>query len=287
MSTQKTKFHVREADSSLGDDQFILAAFDSAIAYLASIGSHEMWGVTPFTKQDGWTAETLQQINDAETYRLTGKGKDEGESEGVLRVFIVDAEFPIEVQDNNSSSSGSGTPGDRFGTDAAAAIDVQQQQQQQPQQRHELPKARKEVLPVGFAFVREDRVPKYIASQDHLGRLGGKSHNDADWNSCLYVEVMVTDHSVSNSILRKGAGAALLQGIKEHAQRTQRRALLVDAWAGNDRKLIRSELPDPPPLGLLPVKACWASGGKKAYCMSASKTKYIHAVTIRGKDFRW
>lgn len=85
--------------------------------------------------------------------------------------------------------------------------------------RHELqirtrPKDGKTVLYVGLAFVCEDWFPQYIASQDHLGL------EDADRNSCLYIEVMVAD-------------------IKEYCQRTHRRAMFVDGWVGNDKKLIR------------------------------------------------
>lgn len=225
MSTQPA-FHVREAESSLDDDKFVLAAFDSTIPYLASIGSDEMWGVTPFTEKDGWTAETLQQFKDAETYRLTGNGEP-------IRIFIVDAEFPAELQENlRDSKPGSSVA---MSNSLEPAIDVQQ--------RHELPtRIRPEdgrhVLPVGFAFVHEDWTPQYIASQEHLGL------TDADRDSCVYIEVMVTDHRVS-SALRKGAGAALIQGIKEHGQRIQRTAVFVDGWAGNDKQLIKSETPTP------------------------------------------
>lgn len=211
------QFHVREAESSNRDDKFVFAAFDSALPYLASIGSHEMWGLTPFSERDGWTTETSQQVKDAEAYRLTGQGE-------ALRIFIVEAEFPAEVEE--------GRPGSSVGILKSA------------DKRHELqprirPEDGKHVLSVGFAFVREDWVPQYIASQEHL------SLEDADRDSCVYIEVMVTDHRVS-SAFRKGCGAALVQGIKEYGQRIRRRALFVDGWAGNDKRLIRLVLPPPP-----------------------------------------
>lgn len=82
-----SQFHIREAESALGDGEFIIAAFDSAIPYLASIGSHEQWGSIPFSQRNGWTTETLQQIKDVELYRLTGKDE-------AFRIFIVEAEVP-------------------------------------------------------------------------------------------------------------------------------------------------------------------------------------------------
>lgn len=88
------------------------------------------------------------------------------------------------------------------------------------------------MLSVGFAFVRENWIPKYIVSQEHL------SIDYDDRQSCLYIEVMVADHRV-DSILRKGFGTALIQGIKDYGQKHQRRTLFVDGWAGNDKKLIR------------------------------------------------
>ncbi|KAK7741001.1 hypothetical protein SLS53_005064 [Cytospora paraplurivora] len=209
------RFHVREAESSLGDDKFVLAAFDSVLPYLASIGSHEMWGLTPFTERDGWATETLQQVKDAETYRSTGQGE-------ALRIFIVEAELPAEVVEE-------GRPGLSVGILKSADKRYELQTRARPEDG-------KPVLPVCFAFVRKDWIPPYIASQEHL-RL-----EDADREACLYIEVMVADHRVG-SAFRKGCGAALIQGIKEYGQRTQRRALFVDGWAGNDKKLIRLVCP--------------------------------------------
>lgn len=226
MST-RLRFHVREAETSLGDDEFVISAFDSALPYLASIGSHEMWGSTPFSERDGWAAETSQQIKDAETYRLTGQGEE------ALRVFIAEVEVPAEGEGPSSAAQEGRGPGSSVGVLEAAAAD----------QRHELqarirPEDGKHVLRVGFAFVRKDWVPQYVMSQAHLG-LG-----DEDRKSCVYIEAMVTDHRVS-SAFRKGCGAALLEEIIRYGKSIQRTVLFVDGWAGNDKKLIGS-VPSPP-----------------------------------------
>lgn len=198
--TTQPPFQVREAESSFSDDKFIIAAFDSSLPYLASIGSQEMWGSTPFSERDGWAAETSQQIQGAETYRLTGQGE-------ALRIFIIEAE----VLPN------------------ANGREVQQGGELDKRVRFE---DGKRFVAVGFAFVREDWVPPYVASQEHLvGELIGA-------DSCIYIEAMVADYRVSDS-LRKGSGAALIQGIKEYGLKTLRRTLFVDGWAGNDKKLIR------------------------------------------------
>lgn len=193
-------FHVRDAETSRGDGEFILAAFDSAMPYLASIGSHEQWGTTPFSEQDGWTAETRQQIHDAETYRRTGgtggAEQQEEEEEGARRrIFIVEAK---EEQEGMRA------------------------------------------VPVGFAFVREQWIPTYIVSQPHLAMAMavGVGVDEADRASCLYLEVMAADHRVDD-LVRKGCGATLIQGIKAYGQRSGKKCLFVDGWAGNERKLIR------------------------------------------------
>lgn len=209
------RFHIREAESAAGDGEFIIAAFDSALPYLASIGSQEQWGVTPFSQRNGWADETLQQVKDADAYRLMGKGEP-------LRMFIVEAEvsdiamaFALDFDDISG---------------AVKSADERRR-------RHELLHSRieaedgKHVLSVGFAFVRENWIPKYILEQEHV------TVEDIDRESCVYIEVMVADHRVS-SALRKGSGAALIQGIKEYGQKNQRRCLFIDGWAGNAKKLI-------------------------------------------------
>ncbi|KAJ4404815.1 hypothetical protein N0V82_010420 [Gnomoniopsis sp. IMI 355080] len=198
--TTRPPFQVREAESSFSDDKFVVAAFDSSLPYLASIGSQEMWGSTPFSERDGWAAETSQQVQDAETFRLTGQGE-------ALRIFVVEAEVLPD----------------------ADGREVQQGSELNSRVR---PEDGKRLVAVGFAFVREDWVPPYVASQEHLvGELAGA-------DSCLYIEAMVADYRVSGP-LRKGSGSALVQAIKEYGLKTQRRALFVDGWAGNDRKLVR------------------------------------------------
>lgn len=186
--TSSTKFHVRQAETAKGDGEFIIAAFDSALPYLASIGSQEQWGLIPLSKRDGWSAETLQQVADAEVYRLTGAGD-------ALRIFIVEAILPQERGTHNSL------------IDPEIAV------------------------PVAFAFVREDFIPEYVLPQDHL--------RIEDAESCVYIEVMVANHQIDNT-LRQGSGGAFIREVKNLGRKQNREVLFVDGWAGNDRKLIRS-----------------------------------------------
>lgn len=203
------KFNVREADNTARDGEFIIAAFDSALPYLASIGSHEQWGLTPFSERDGWVAETMQQIQDAETYRLTGKGD-------AVRIFIVEAEVPAEHGGDNRG------PGVGFPKSADGCHE---------QHSRTIPGQSKCVLPIGFAFVREDHVPEYILRQEHL------KIEDTEQQSCAYIEVMVADQRV-DSVIRKGSGGALIQGIKEFGREAGKKRLFIDGWAGNGKKLM-------------------------------------------------
>lgn len=204
------RYHVRQADSATPrDGEFIVAAFDSTLPYLASIGSHEQWGLTPFFQREGWTDETLGQVKDAETYRLTGMGD-------ALRIFIVEAY----VRDDPLDAEDAGGPGSVLGDGAhGESVDGH-------------------AVSVGFAFVRENWLPGYIISQDHL------TVEDGDRESCLYIEVMAADHRVDEAI-RKGSGAALIQGIKEYGRETGKQKLFVDGWAGNGKQLIRFVVSSP------------------------------------------
>ena len=126
------QFLVRKAGSIYSDDQFIISAFDRAPLFLASMGSHEQWGSTPFSHRDGWVEETLGQIRNAEDYDSSDKGNGNG-----LHILIVETEWPAlgaEIPDVHSR----------------VALDG------------------KRYLSVGFAFVRDQWIPPYIESQPNL-----------------------------------------------------------------------------------------------------------------------
>jgi hypothetical protein len=194
------QFLVRDAGTEEGDGPFIISAFDSALPFLESIGSHEQWGSTPFSHRAGWAEETLQQIKDAERSRLTGAGDKDA-----LRMFIVEREWPAEAESAEILDAGQ--------VHSRVAVDGRR------------------FLSVGFAFFREDWVPPSVTSQRHL-QIG-----DAERRSLVYLEVIITDSRVGS--LRRGAGAALIRGIRDYGRSRQKKAFYVDGWAGNERKLIK------------------------------------------------
>ncbi|KAI2812346.1 hypothetical protein CBS115989_10554 [Aspergillus niger] len=195
-------FHLRPAKPTPTDHAFILSAFDSSLPLLASIGSHEQWGSTPFSQRGDFPQETLKELDQSEEYRLTGKSNMDG-----LRIFIVEREYHHDNEDHTGSLS----------SHLRVTSDGQC------------------FLPVGFAYVRENWVPKYVKSQHHLPM--PIIHSSTEIGGFLYLEVMITDSRVGR--LCRGAGAALIRGMREYAQGRGMKAQWVDGWAGNERKLIR------------------------------------------------
>ncbi|KAH0598460.1 hypothetical protein MHUMG1_03758 [Metarhizium humberi] len=63
---QTNQFHIRPAHTAGDDAQFIMAAFDSTIPYLRSIGAARMWGEKPFSEMDGFEQETVESVHKSE-----------------------------------------------------------------------------------------------------------------------------------------------------------------------------------------------------------------------------
>ncbi|KAI6084813.1 acetyltransferase [Hypoxylon rubiginosum] len=124
----ETKFHIREVCHNPTDGDFIVAAFDSALPHLASVGSGDQWGSTPFSER----AEKRQRMYDciplSEASRLNQEGSERG------RLFIAEAEAH-DRSDLQGLSFRIGDRGNRF-------------------------------LSVGAAFVREKWWPGYVRTHD-------------------------------------------------------------------------------------------------------------------------
>ncbi|KAK8140479.1 hypothetical protein PG984_000545 [Apiospora sp. TS-2023a] len=205
-------FHMRDAGLLSNDTEFLVAAFDSTLPYLQSIGGGEMWGPTPFSEKDGFVAETQESITQSESYRRTGTGDK-------VRVFIAEVEIGGVDEDKEVTSgtvTGTGSLRTRVGADDGRVW-----------------------LAVAAACVREGWAPEYVRSQAHL-RLPkeeeGKEGTTGD-SGFAYLEVMVADHRTGRH--HRGAGAALLQLLTQHYREKGSGTMYVDAWAGNGRKLVK------------------------------------------------
>lgn len=77
------QFRIRDAIP--GDADYIVAAFDSTLPFLSSVGSAAQWGTTPLSQIDGFHALRAKAVDASVSYRLTGEGDP-------VRVFIIEAE---------------------------------------------------------------------------------------------------------------------------------------------------------------------------------------------------
>lgn len=63
MTDANATFHVRLAHLNGDDVEFILAAWDSTLPFLASIAAGKMWGEQPFSQRAGQRQEVIDVIN--------------------------------------------------------------------------------------------------------------------------------------------------------------------------------------------------------------------------------
>lgn len=92
----------------------------------------------------------------------------------------------------------------------------------------------KELLSVAAAGVRKDWWPTYFKQFDHLQKLADSE--DAA-GGVMYLEVLISDFRTGPA--RKGAGAVLLQKVKEYAVSKGATKLYLDCFAGNDENLVK------------------------------------------------
>lgn len=202
-------YHIREAGTAPDDVEFMVGAFDSTLPHLAAIGSSEMWGTVPFSHKDGFLQETRESVEQAEAYRRGGGG---GGCERV-RIFIAEAGVG---RDDLAALAGDRVHA-REGADGRLW------------------------LAVALACVREDWVPAYVASKPHLGLPAPEAAvapgDGAAAATHAYLEVMIADHRTGRH--HKGAGALLLQHLRQLYRAQGTRRLYVDAWVGSEKNLVK------------------------------------------------
>lgn len=86
MSVNTRQFHIRNASSGNNDAQFIIAAWDSTLPYLASIGASEMWGSQPFSQREG----SQQEITD-----IILKSEEDHKND-TRRLLVAEIETPTD-----------------------------------------------------------------------------------------------------------------------------------------------------------------------------------------------
>ncbi|KAF2789395.1 hypothetical protein K505DRAFT_284490 [Melanomma pulvis-pyrius CBS 109.77] len=93
-------------------------------------------------------------------------------------------------------------------------------------------KDNQQMLQVGAAVV-EGSFPAYVADQQQLAARVQAAVERADY---IYLFVMISDFRVG--ALRKGAGAALAQRVRQYALEKGKTAVYVDCWSGNGERLV-------------------------------------------------
>ncbi|KAJ0166892.1 hypothetical protein CTA2_5388 [Colletotrichum tanaceti] len=197
-----SKVRVRDGGVVPHDAPFIVEAFDSTVPHLAAIGSGEMWG-SPFSEKEGFAEETADDVRKSDKYRTTGEGE-------ALRIFV--AEVNVE-------------PG--------AAAPFPDSAAERPGLRYRTADDGTRMLSVGAAFVRDNWLPGHVESQFHVDAIRAELEGNAGF---AYMDVLVSDFRTGHH--RKGAGEALLRRAVDYGLEKGMKALYVDAWAGNERKLV-------------------------------------------------
>lgn len=189
-------FNIREICQNPQDGNFILAAFDSALPHLASVGSSGQWGSQPFSEREDSRERIMAWIHTSEAFRLGKEGSEP------RRLYIAEVEVD----------------GDRDLEGLSARTDVHGQR----------------FLSVAAAGVREHWWPDYIKNMEEMKPIIEKA--DSDGNA-FYLEILISDFRTGSA--RKGAGAALLDKVKDYSISRGAKVLFLDCWAGNNGNLVK------------------------------------------------
>ncbi|KAM4067018.1 hypothetical protein HRG_001028 [Hirsutella rhossiliensis] len=200
-----TPFQVRDGTSP-DDADFIVAAFDSSIAYLDSTGNGGQWGTQLFSSSSGFLESTRHDIEQSVNFSQTGQGER-------IRVFIAQVDDAAAGGRDSKSDSDSDNDGLSRTTDR---------------------KQGKTMLSVGAMTIRDNEFARFIDLD------GGdlKPHVDAARGAggFVFVDVVVTDYRAGAA--RRGAGCALLDKAKEYARDRGTTAVYLTCWTGGTGKLV-------------------------------------------------
>ncbi|RYC62596.1 hypothetical protein CHU98_g3622 [Xylaria longipes] len=161
----ETKFHIREVCHNPTDGDFIVAAFDSALPHLASVGCGDQWGSTPFSERAEYRRRMYDSIPLSEASRLNQDGNSEH-----ARLFIAEVETH-HASDLQGLSFRTDDHGNRF-------------------------------LSVGAAFVRENWWPGYLKAHDSTKSIFENANADGAF---CYVELLISDFRTGTARKGAGA----------------------------------------------------------------------------------
>lgn len=193
------QFFIRDADALFNDAQFMIDAFDSTLPHLAATGNSEQWGTEPLSKKEGHVQRMHDTVAKSDNFRKTGTGEP-------LRVFIA------EIEDDHVSSEYPSNDRLARRTDRNG----------------------KSFVPVGFVKVLDEQFVSYLKTSDDLKDHVGPALEKGNF---VFLQYLVTDHRVGEK--RRGAGAALLQKVKDYAAEKGWKTIWLDCWDGGNGQLVQ------------------------------------------------
>ncbi|KAM0555748.1 hypothetical protein ACHAPJ_006142 [Fusarium lateritium] len=193
------QFTIRDAHASFNDAQFIIDAFDSTLPHLAAAGNSGQWGTEPLSNKKGFSQGIHDTVAQSEKYRETGAGDP-------VRIFIAEAE------DNQANAGSTANDG------LARRVDGNG----------------KALVSVGFVKILDERFVGYLKASDNLKDQVGPATEKGNF---VFLQYLVTDHRVGDQ--RRGAGAALLQKVKEYATGRGWKTIWIDCWDGGNGQLVQ------------------------------------------------
>jgi GNAT superfamily N-acetyltransferase len=193
------QFYIRDADALFCDAQFMIDAFDSTLPHLAATGNSEQWGTEPLSKKKGHVQRMHDTVTKSDSFRNTKMGDP-------LRVFIA------EIEDNDGSSGPPANGSLARRTDGNG----------------------NSFMSVGFVEVLDEQFVSYLKTSEDLKDHVGPALEKGKF---VFLQYLVTDHRVGDK--RRGAGAALLQKVKDYAAEKGWKTIWLDCWDGGNGQLVQ------------------------------------------------
>jgi hypothetical protein len=174
------KFNIRQVCRP-EDGDFLVAALDSTLPQLASIGSGGQWGSTPFSERKSTVDRAHNWISSSEAFRLGEPGSEP------LRLFIAE----VNAEDGNAALAGLSSRTDEHG---------------------------RVLTSVGAVGVREHWWPNYVKEKEILKPIIEQAEA---YKSAFYLEVLVSDfragsarRGVGATMIQKAKEYAVSRGAK-------------------------------------------------------------------------
>ncbi|KAF5623877.1 hypothetical protein F52700_9893 [Fusarium sp. NRRL 52700] len=192
-------FSFRDASASFNDAQFIADAMDSTIPHLVAAGNAGQWGTEPLSRQEIFMPKMHEAVSKSEQFCRTGTRDRE-------RIFIAD----VEDDQTDSETSTNGNLSRRVDENGKSFVSV------------------------GFVKIVEEQFVSYLKESESLK---AQVEPAMEKGKFVFLQYLVTDHRVGDK--RRGAGAALLQKVKDYTLERDWKTIWLDCWDGGNGQLVQ------------------------------------------------